>query len=437
MPPSRRSLLIGTAGALAAFAGCNDTSNVDRTTVTPVNVPKTKGEALQEAAEIERPDIPSAVRVTDDHLAAAIADAETLVSDLRSAIARSEDIDLSEFQRRLPDDPEEVVERAESQLESVREATPSKRALSTVKDVVEDVALVVGYIEAKLGELDHERLEAELRDEEAATEALADRFSYRIVRPLAEYLPTLRLAETTRPTLADLEDVREPVKNLEADNRTTAAAFGLAYRELEAHRRDRRETANLLATATDEDTPSVRPAIDDALSDLREEVEAIADMYDDQDLPGDVSVEGEIRNIRVHVGRRSQQWRSRLEEYDGTRQLDLLLNVSEWLVEFEALDAAVGRTTDALDDNEIPSDAIVAAKRDAVDSLKEAVEGTALQRSFAERCGILLQTADRNGNSDARTVARTYLLYTAVDEWSQQARERGKAVADALQAQQS
>lgn len=439
MPSTRRRLLLGAAGTLAALAGCNETSGDDPPTVTPVDVPKTKAEALQEAANIEAPKIPPAVRVTDAHLEAAIEDAEILVADLEAVAARADDVDLRGLQRRIADEPRDVVERAETELQSARETGPSEKALSTVRNVVREVGLALGYIETKLGELDRERIETELQEEEAATEAFRDRFSYQIARPLGASLPTFRAAETTRPDPSDIGQAREPLVNLDDGRVDEATAFGLARRELETHRRKRQDAARYLEVATDENAPSMRQSIEGAITDLRSEVEEIAETYGDQDPPDDASLEGEIQNIRVHVGRRSRRWLSRIEEHDGTQSLDLLLDVAEWLVEFSSLDAAVGRTTDVIDGGEVASEAVVAAKRDAVVGLEAAVDGNPLQRSLAERSGLLLQTADRNATArdDARTVARTHLLYSAVDEWCERSLERADAVTASLQAQQS
>lgn len=440
MPSTRRRLLLGAAGTIAALAGCNEsTSGGPRSTVTPVDVPKTKAEALAEAAEIEWPEIPSSVRVTDDHLAAATADAERLVSDLQSTIEDGEEVDLSGLNRPAPTTPEEIIERAESQLEAARENGPSREALSTVQRAIREVALALGYIEAKRGDLDREGLEAAVDEEQAATEALVDRFSYRVADPLAEYLPTLQAAEVMLGDVRTIDNLRKALAEADSDHADEETAYAVVRREIASHRRNRKDAARLLATATDERRPSVRSAIEVALSGVRSEVEAIADTYADRDPPNGASVEGEIRNIRFHVGHRSQRWLSELEDHDGEQPLRLLLDVAAWLVEFESLDTAVARTVGAMDDEEIPGDAIVSAKRDAVDALRAAAEGSALQRELAARSSILIRSADRNAdrNEDARTVARTHLLYAAADEWGTRALERADAVAAALQAQQS
>jgi hypothetical protein len=155
MPSTRRSVLLGATGALAALAGCNEsTSDGPRSTVTPVDVPRTKAEALQEAAELDWSEVPGAVHVTDDHLTDAIEDTERLIADLRSVLERGEDLDLQELGRHVQHDPREIPERAGARLESARETGPSEEALSTVKRAVHDVGLAVGYIEAELGDLD-------------------------------------------------------------------------------------------------------------------------------------------------------------------------------------------------------------------------------------------------------------------------------------------
>ncbi|WP_336135872.1 hypothetical protein [Natronomonas amylolytica] len=441
MPSTRRSVLLGTASALVALAGCNETTSDDYPTVTPVDVPRTKAEALQEAAELDRPEIPGAVRVTDDHLEAAIEDTERLIADLRSALDRGEDLDLQELGRRLQHEPEGLPERAETQLESAREAGPSEGALSTIERAVRDVALAVGYLEARLGDVDRAGIEAALDTEAAATEALIDDFSYRVADPLVEHLPTLRAAEASLDRLDDLDRARAPLDEADPERDELDIAIGFARRELEVHRRNRRDAERLMQTATDGNRPSLRPAIDDVSSGLRGEVESIVETYADRDPPSGASIEGELRGIRIHVGRRGQQWLSREAERDAERvgPLGQLLDMTAWLVEFAALDVAVTRTTDRLDGGEMPTDAIVAAKRDAIEALERAAEGDALQRELAARGGILVRSADRSATAgdDARTVARTHLLYAAADEWGRRALDRGSDLAARLQAQQS
>jgi hypothetical protein len=442
MSSTRRSVLLGAAGTVAALAGCNEsTSDGPQSTVTPVDVPRTTAEALREAAELDWPEIPGALRVTDDHLAAAIEDTEQLVADLRSALERAEDddLDVHELGRRVQSDPEQVPERAEARLESAREKGPSGEALSIIERAVRDLALPLGYLEAELGDLDRDGMETALVKEEAATRALADRFSYRVADPLAEHLPTLREAETTLGRLDVFDDARQPLAEAESGDLEEAVAIGFARRELEMNRRKRRDADRLQETATDDARRSIWPAIDDRLSAVRGQVESIVDSYGDRDPPNEATIEGEIRNIRHHIGRRGQGWLSRLDEDERSEPLSLLLDVTAWLVEFASLDAAVTRTTDRIEDGEVPTDAILPAKRDAVETLERAAEGDALQRELAARSNALINAADRTATAgdDARTVARTYLLYAAADEWGSRALERGDELAATLQAQQS
>ncbi|MEF8913930.1 hypothetical protein [Natronomonas sp.] len=440
MPSTRRSVLLGTASALAALAGCNEsTSDGPRSTVTPVDVPRTKGEALQEAAELDWSEIPGAVHVTEAHLDAAIEDTERLIADLRSALDRGDDLDLRTLARHVQHPPREIPERAEAQLESARETGPSEQALSTIKRTVRDIGIVLGYVEAELGDLSLEEVETALDTEEATTEALIGEFSYRVADPLVEYLPTLRAAERSLGRLDGLDRARETLNDADSGRGEHEIAIGFAWRELEVHRRNRRDAELLMETATDENRPSLRPAIDDVLAGLRGEVESIVESYGDREPPNNATVEGEIRNIRFHIGRQGQRWLSRMDEDDRSDPLGLLFGTTEWLVEFAALDGAVARTTDLIDGGEIPADDVVAVKRDAVETLARAAEGDALQRELAARSNTLIQSADRRANSGdgARTVARTYLLYAAANEWGGRALVRGDELAARLQAQQS
>lgn len=440
MPSTRRSVLLGTASALAALAGCNEsTSDGPQSTVTPVDVPRTKAEAMQEAAAIEWPEIPPAVPVTDARLDPAMAHAEALLSDLRAVAEDNPDMDLSGLRRRIPNDPNDIVQRAASELQSAREADRARAALERAESTIREVSLPLGYMEAKIGILNRTAIKTMVDDERKALDALTDRFSYRIADPIGDHLPPLYEAERQLTDLRHLDHAREQL-TAAADGEIDAyTAFALARQNVEINRR-RREAIDILhESATDLDAPSFRAAIPLVLADLREEVEAIADAYADRDPPNDATTKGRIRNIRIHIGRRSRRWLSELDENDGEPSARLLVDVVTWLTEFGALDAAIARTLDRFENGEIPAESVIEAKRDAVGGMETAAAGTPLQRHLAQRSETILETADRIAASedDQRAVARTHLFYSGAAEWTRLSVDRGADLAATLQAQQS
>lgn len=439
MPSTRRAVLLGAAGTLAALAGCNETTSDDYPTVTPVDVPQSRSEALKQAAAIGWPQLPPAVPVTDARLDPAMAHAEALVSDLRTAAENNPDMDLSGFRRALPDDPNDIVERAASELQSAREADRDGAALHRVESTIREVSLALGYMEAKTGTLDRAAIETMLDDEQEALNALTERFSYRIAEPIGDHLPALYEAEQQLTNLRHLDHAREQLESIPDGEIDEHTAFALARQNLEINRRNREAVATLHDTATDPNAPSFRAAIPPVLADLREEVEAIADTYADREPPTDATTKGRILNIRIHVGRRSTRWLRELDENGGEPSVRLLVEVVMWLTEFDALDAAVGRTADQFENGEVPAESVIEAKEDAADGMEAVAAGTPLQRHLADRGETLLETADRIAASEAneRSVARTHLFYAGAAEWARRSVSRGSDLVAALEAQQS
>lgn len=439
MPSTRRHFLLGAAGTLAALAGCNETASDDYPTVTPVDVPQSQSEALKEAAAIGWPELPPAVPVTDARLDPAMAHAEALVSDLRTAAEHHPDVDLRDMRRSMPNDPNDIVERAESELQSAREADRARAALTRVKSTIRDVSLALGYMEAKTGTLDRTVIETMVDDEWDALNALTERFSYRIADPIGNHLPPLYEAERQLTNLRHLDHAQEQLEAAADEEIHEHSAFALARQNVEINRLRRKTIAILHESATDPDAPSFRAAIPPVLGDLREEVEAIADSYADREPPNDATTKSRIRNVRIHVGRRSRRWLRELDENDGEPSVRVLVDLVMWLTEFGALDAAVARTVDQFENGEVPAESVIEAKRDAADGMEIAAAEMPLHRHLARRTETLLETADRIAASEAndRSVARVHLFYAGAAEWTRRSVRRGSDLVAALEAQQS
>jgi hypothetical protein len=439
MPSTRRRVLLGAAGTLTALAGCNETTSDDYPTVTPVDVPRSSSEILREAAEIEWPTLPPAVPISEERLDRTLAHAESLVSDLRAATEANPDVDLTGLRRAIPNDPNDIIKDANANLQSARETDRAEAALRRIESTVRDVALALGYIEAETGAVDRAAVEAMIEDEQAAVDALTEGFSYRIVRPLEAHLPMFYEAERRLTEHRHLDRAREQLANTDDGGLDEHTAFALARENIEHSRLARSTIATLHDSATDADAPSLRAAIPPVLADLREEVEAIAESYADRDPASGSSPKSRVRNIRIHVGGRSRRWLSELDENDGEPSVRLLVDIATYLTEFDALDAAVTRTVDRFENGEIPAESVIEAKEDAVEGMETVVDGTALQRHFAERSEVLLESADRiaRREGDERSVARAHLFYAGVAEWTARAVERGADLTASLEAKQS
>lgn len=109
-------------------------------------------------------------------------------------------------------------------------------------------------------------------------------------------------------------------------------------------------------------------------------------------------------------------------------------------MEYGSIEAAIDRTAPLLDEPEFPTSRLVAEKRRAVESIERVADGTTVQRHLAGRAPQLLESADRFSGAeetDTRGVAQMHLLYVGAAQWSERGLERGDALSESLQAQQS
>ena len=443
MPSTRRRFLLGAA-ALAGVAGCNERSaRAGRETVTPVDVPRTDQEIVREATAIDAPSIPSAIRVSDAHLAAAVDHVETLRASVEELL-ESTDGPSGEGSRNRPQ--EDVLERADERLESARETGPSEEAIHLVQRVVRDLARADGYLRAEQGTLDADSLRSDVEAEREATDALLDGFEYRIARPVDEVLPTAFAAERAlemADSLEHVDDFLDDERDSDGDAQRRVDQLASIYRSLEVHRRRRDDAERYLETATDPDARSLRPAIDAELDDLADELAAIAERFPDEERSAreEETVADYFEDIRSNVGRRTGRFRSELSAHrENGRRLNGLFSALRLLVEYESVTAAIDRTEPLLDGPEFPTSRLVTEKRRAVESVERVADGTPLQRYLARRATRMLESADRYSRDDGlntRGLARMHLMYAGAAEWAELALERGDALSESLQAQQS
>ena len=467
MPSTRRRFLAGVTALSAALAGCNEGSTrAVEETATPVAVPRTDREVLSELAAIETPDVRTAVLVSEPHLAAAVDHVERLrdaVAERRHVPEDADDERISTHRR-----PEEVLERAEDRLAEARETGPSEDALSTLRRAVRELARVDGLVRVVAGDVDVDSLRASIEAEREATAAVRDRVDYRVARPVADHLPTAAAAERTLESLEDVaraENLLEEAVNdarRHGDGRETDDEGGNAeadrdeeptephpdllasvHERLELHRRRREDAERYLETATDPDAPSLRSAITAELDALESDLAAIADRAPEESdgYGGDGSNADDIRSIRPSVAQRSAGFYDELSAHreDG-RRLHALFRAARRVIEFRAIDVAVERTVPVVRQREFPADRLPEQKRRTVDALGRLADGSPLQRQFGETAADVVRSADRfseQDNVDERGLAQCHLLLVAGAEWAERALERGEALSESLQAQQS
>lgn len=435
---TRRRFLTGTAGVLAALAGCNEQSGPsNRGTVTPVDVPRTDEELLREAAAIDSPTVPPAVIVSETHFEAAIDHVKSVRRKAEAALDDSgidpEDRDAAPY-----DTPASILDNTDDQLEHIRSEGKTRRALRIALSALREVGRLLGVLQAKNGTIDRESIRRELQAEREAVAALGEGFEYRLAAPIEKHLPTLAAAEEK---LREAEEDQAFAASIEKDDgEVRPLEFGEARLRIERIRRLRDDAERFRSTATDASAPSIRGRIDDVLTELEAAVRPIAEEYGadppEQDDDMGATVEGRIRNVRRSVGSRSRRWTEEFDEYrrDGHRVRGLL-EVTEWLLLFEAVDVAVDRTLERLGPDEFPTESVVTEKRRAVEAVEPIAEGTALQRRFAERAHGLLRSADsraERGIGNSEEVAFVHLLYASAKECAGRAASRAETMAETL-----
>lgn len=440
MPSSRRRFLAGVAALAGTAAGCNDRSSPSiEGTVTPVEVPRTDAEVLREAAAIEAPSIPSPVIVTEAHHEAAISHVEALRSSLAD---RLEEVDASDVD--LDVSTRQAVERADDRLEAARTAGPSRNALETLRGTAGDLGRAEGVLRLATDDVAVEDVRAAVESERTAMDDLRGRVDYRIARPIVRYVPTVAAAERALDPQGDLRDAERRLEDVpENDPESASVRLASVFGRLERHRRLRDDAERFLETATADDVPSVRPAIDAEIDGIESELGAIADDHGERDREASESPSAveRLRLVRANVTGTVARFHADFSTYreDG-RRLDGLLTGQERIIEYESIDAGVERTLPHLQSGEFPTERIVAEKRRAVEELERATNGTALQRRLVSRAPQLLRYSaqfDRQEEPDARQLAMAHLTVTGAAAWTERALSRGAAVSDSLQAQQS
>jgi len=448
MATTRRRLLASVVGA-AALAGCNDGASQEvEETVTPLEVPETDREVLDELSSIEVPSVPGGVVVSDAHFRSALDQVEAMRASVTARLDEVDDTGESEDTERfarLFTTPERALEETEDGIRRAEEVGPSEEALRTFRRAVDTLAPVDAFLRVETGDLDVAGLREMLERERDAASWLEERDGYRVARPVTDHLPTVGAAERDDRFQVELDDLKERIERAEAedDESRRTEQMADAYRRLQERRRRRDDAEQYFRTGTDPDAPSIRPALAAELDALAAELEATAERFqeDVDDDAGGETVAGEIRSIRANVGERTVRFRSRLPQYrEEGRLAGGLLQGTRRVIEYESIADAVERTLPLLEQREFPTGAVVDEKRRAVDALERVAEGTPLQRRFARTARQVVDSENRIGGAetvDRRSLARAHLLFAGGAEWAAQGLERGEALAGALQAQQS
>lgn len=443
MVPTRRGVLTATAATVAALAGCNEgTDPSGEGTVTPADVPLTDAELLAKAASIEGPTLPSAVVVTEDHLAAAIGQAESTLTAVEARLDELEELheeDASHHTGPFPGDADEMITRAEDQLARARDAEPSVEALDHARRAVWRIAPLYGYVRAKVGEVGPERLRADVAAERERLSTVRERYRYRVREPLEEYLPTLYAAEGALVGGRGVERAAELAAEADADaDRYPTLAADVQIR-IERNRRRCDDAARFLETATDPGAPSIADAIEAEYAAARSELGRISREYPESgSRPDDSTLRGTIRSFRHRTADRCREIRFRSgQEFEDGWLVHPLVGAIRARIAFDATDEAVAKTLDRLEAGEFPAEEVLAEKERAVANLETAAEGDALQRHLAVDVPRL-EMADRRAgeeleDGDLETITHVHVTYAAVAASAELAVERGTRLSSSLQ----
>lgn len=453
MARTRRGLLSAAAAVATALAGCNEQSaDPDRGTVTPVDVPMTDEERLAEAASIERPSIPSAVLVTEAHLAAAIEHGASMVAAVEAGLDALPEEDDG---RRGPfrGDASERIGRARDQLENARDRGATEAGLENAENAVMTIAPVYGYVRAAAGDVGPAELRAEIESVRDRRTALRDDFEYRVREPLEAHLPTLYAAEAALSNEMAVADLTDRLSGVDPDGDRFPLLAAELHMKVELHRREREDAARFLATASDPGVASIEPALEAAFEAAGAELDRIEAAYhlDDDERPDRSTLAGTIRDVRYRAGGHSWEVRFRTtEEFEAGYRVRPLLDAVESVVSFRAVDEAVAVTLDRLDGDEFPAVRVVDEKRRAVSGLESVAGASALQRHLADGNESIhhldgsstsrVDAGDRiaeRGDTSAEAVSLAHLNYVQAATWAELAIERGRRLSSSLQGEQS
>lgn len=450
MARTRRRVISGAAALVAALAGCNDrTRGPDDGSATPVDVPMTDRELLAEAASIDRPAVPSAVVVSDEHLSAAIEHGESMVTSVEGDLETRYEWDASDRPGRFRGDAGSILEQARDHLTDARARGSTEAGLDSARKAVRAIAPLYGYVRAAVGDVDPVTLRRALESVRDRRSRLREGLRYDVREPVAAFLPTLYAAEVALAHEIAIENLTDPLADTDpADDRYPRLAAEVQLR-IELHRREREDASMFVETATDPAAPSKETAIEAAFRDAHSELDRIEARYhsDGHERPDRSTVRGTIRDLRYRGAARSWEIRFRTaDEFEAGWRLRPLLDAVEGVVAFEAVDEAVTVTLERLERGAFPAEHLVSEKRRAVANLEAAAGSEAIQRHLADGSDSMhhldesstsrLHAGDRiagRGATDAESIALAHANYVQAAAWADLAVDRGRRLSSSLQ----
>lgn len=438
---SRREVLLGVAAASASLAGCSDDPTPVERTVTPVEVPRSDGDILREAAASDPPAVPSPVVVSDDHVTDALGRVEAALSALLERVDGGQ-----EGRARLSDEIRQSIEsnvgRARDLLADAESAETPPEALSSAREARGEIGEASGWLRADSGDLRTSELEAAIEAERAAARDLDSRFEYHIAAPLAGWVPTYGAAERQRDALGRHREQATRALEEATDDGGLVSTAGRVTREIATHRHRRSDIERLVESATTAGRPSLRTALERELDDRTSRLAALADRYEIErdDSPDVSSAAGRIEAVRLQVGNRASGVRSEAKrDREAGSYVRALSRAEAYLAQFGAVDEAVDETLELINGGSIPVEAVPPEKQSAVERIGAVAEAPALGRRFARGCSRPLAAADRRVDRQPNGVAaatRAFFFYRISAGWAERARRRAGALAERLRAKQ-
>jgi len=431
MDASRRRVLLVAGAALAA--GCSESEEPTRdSTVTPVEVPRSPGGALSDAADVPVPSVPASVLVSDDHRRQVVEHLEELLERTEADLADADGVDPDDVPRELGGPGR--VESAGKRIENLAASSDPER-FRRVDRQFRSLGRVAGYARAKTGSLDVDGLREAFESERSATRTLVDGVEYRVAPPVARHLPTVEAAEQALGSAESrLRAAERAVETAaEADDDDRSVAVGTAWGRIEQARIARTNAAGFLGTATDPEAPSRRATIDDAYRTVREETE-IPDPP-----PGVESADGErterMRNVLSSVLSRASEVHERpADDVDESERVGELLTAVQVGNEARAFVGAAESTLRRLDGDSFPPGAVTEEKQRAVDSMTRLAEAAPLQRELGGLAENIVEYGDRLAATSEETDALTgsHFVYVGARRFVEQSLADGERLSAAL-----
>lgn len=429
MGTNRRRFIAATGAAM--LAGCNEQAESEpEETVTPVDVPQSAADVLEDVDTIPVPTVRHGTIVSDAHRRAVIDRAGDRLETAEAELAAADGVALEDIEGlRQSGAP---FETARDRVRAYRDDAGPRR-FQRLRNAVRDLGIIIGHVRAATGTLDEADLRTALERAQEAYVALGRGADYRLASPVIDLLPTLAAAEAALDRASGSRRAAE--RSLPGGQESGSAPLPPAVAEvwggIEMVRLETTNAAGYLETSLDGAAPARDAVISEAIG---EQLSALQELEVPR-RPDGGPLPSQIRTVLSTTRARRAELFSAADptEPESANRIELLLDAAALRGQLEAFDVAGTETFGRAGGDTFPVDRLPPAKRRAVARLEALSEGAPLQRHLGGLADDMVTFADRieAGMGDA-PVASAHFMYVSGRVFAELSLSRGERLAARL-----